>query len=163
MAAVDYFLQIAGVEGESTDADYQGWIDVDSWSWGENRPAPPPGPGGGGGAGKVELQDLHFVSRVSKASPKLFLACATGQHFEQAVLVGRKAGQSQQEFLTFTFIDVLVTGYQAGDAEGGDMLPSDQVALNFTQLKYEYRPQTADGTLAPPVSAGFDAKTNEQV
>ncbi len=35
--AVDYFLQIAGIDGESTDAKHKGWIDVESWSWGETN------------------------------------------------------------------------------------------------------------------------------
>ena len=159
--AVDYFLQIAGVEGESTDAKHKGWIDVDSWSWGETQPTPPAS-GGGGGAGKVQVQDLHFTTRVSKASPKLFLACANGQHFKEARLVGRKAGKSQQEFLTWTFTDLLVTGYQTGGAEGADILPTDQVSLNFAKLKVEYRAQKADGSLDAPVSAGWDVKSNKQ-
>jgi type VI secretion system secreted protein Hcp len=159
--AVDYFLQIAGVEGESTDAKHKGWIDVDSWSWGETRPAAPAG-GGGGGAGKVQVQDLHFTSRVSKASPKLFLACASGQHFKEAKLVGRKAGKSQQEFLTWTFTDLLITGYQTSGAEDGEILPTDQVSLNFAKLKVEYRTQKADGSLDAPVSGGWDVKSNKQ-
>jgi type VI secretion system secreted protein Hcp len=159
--AVDYFLQLAGVEGESTDAKHKNWIDVDSWSWGESQPTPPAS-GGGAGAGKVQVQDLHFVSRVSKASPKLFLACANGQHFKEAKLVGRKAGKSQQDFLTWTFTDVLVTGYQTGGAEGGELQPSDQVSLNFAKLKVEYRTQKADGTLDAAVSAGWDVKSNKQ-
>ena len=163
MAIVDYFLQIAGVEGESMDSKHKGWIEVDSWSWGETRPAPPAAAGGGGGgAGKVQIQDLHFVTGVSKASPKLFLACANGQHFKEAKLIGRKAGKAQQEFLTWTFSEILVTGYQTGGAEGGDLLPTDQVSLNFAKLKVEYRAQKADGTFEPPVSAGWDAKTNKQ-
>ena len=44
--------------------------------------------GGGGGAGKASLQDLHFVSHISKASPKLFLSCATGTHHKTASLSG---------------------------------------------------------------------------
>jgi type VI secretion system secreted protein Hcp len=158
--AVDYFLQIAGVEGESTDARHKGWIDVESWSWGATLPAAP-GPGGGGAAGKVQVQDLHFVSRVSKASPKLFLACAGGQHFKEAKLVGRKAGKSQQEFLIWTFSDLLVTGYQTGGAEGGEVLPTDQVSLSFAKLKVEYRAQKADGSLDAPISAGWDVKANK--
>jgi type VI secretion system secreted protein Hcp len=159
--ATDYFLQIAGVEGESLDAKHKGWIEVDSWSWGETRPAPPAA-GAGVGTGKVQIQDFHFVTRVSKASPKLFLACANGQHFKEAKLVGRKAGKEQQEFLTWTFSDVLVTGYQTGGAEGGDIAPADQVSLNFSKLKVQYRPQKADGSLDTAVTAGWDAKTNKQ-
>jgi type VI secretion system secreted protein Hcp len=162
MAAVDYFLQIDGVEGESTDAKHKGWIDVDSWSWGENNPTPVSA-GGGGGAGKVQMQDFHFISRVSKASPKLFLACASGQHLKEAKLVARKAGKSQQEFLTWTFTDLLVSGYQTGGSEGGDMLPMDQVSFNFAKLKVEYRAQKGDGSLDAASTAGWDVKANKKL
>jgi type VI secretion system secreted protein Hcp len=162
VAAVDYFLQITGVDGESTDAKHKGWIDVDSWSWGETQPAPPAA-GGGGGAGKVQMQDFHFISRTSKASPKLFLACASGQHFKEAKLVGRKAGKSQQAFLTWTFSDILISSYQTTGMEGGDLLPADQVSLNFAKVKVEYRAQKADGSLDAAVSAGWDAKSNKQL
>jgi type VI secretion system secreted protein Hcp len=160
MAAVDYFLQIAGIEGESMDAKHKGWIDVEAWSWGETNPAEPTG--GGGGAGRVQIQDLHFSTRVSKASPKLFLACATGQHFKEAKLVGRKAGASQQEFLTWTFTDLLVTGYQTGGSEAGQVAPGDQVSLIFAKLKVEYRAQKADGSLDKALTAGWDVKSNKQ-
>jgi type VI secretion system secreted protein Hcp len=159
--AIDYFLQISGIEGESTDAKHKAWIDVDSWSWGETQTAAPT-PGGGGGAGKVQMQDFHFVARTSKASPALFLACASGQHFKEAKLVGRKAGKGQQEFLTWTFSDVLVSSYQTGGSEAAD-IPIDQASLNFTKIKVEYRPQKADGTLDAPISAGWDRKANTKL
>jgi type VI secretion system secreted protein Hcp len=161
VAAIDYFLHIDGVEGESTDAKHKAWIDVDSWSWGETQTAAAH-PGGGGGAGKVAIQDFHFVTRVSKASPKLFLACAAGQHFKEAKLVGRKAGKGQQEFLTWTFSDVLVSSYQTGGSEAGD-LPTDQASLNFSKVKVEYRAQKADGSLEAPVTAGWDVKANSKL
>jgi type VI secretion system secreted protein Hcp len=162
MAAVDYFLQISGVEGESTDAKHKGWLDVDSWSWGETQTGGGGGGGGGGGAGKVSMQDFHFVTKVSKASPKLFLACASGQHLKEAKLVARKAGKAQQEFLSWTFSDLLVSSYQTGGSEGTDVLPMDQVSLNFAKIKVEYRAQKADGSLDTPISAGWDVKTNKQ-
>ena len=82
MAAVDYFLKIDGIEGEATDAKHKNTIDVESWSWGETQTGVASGRGGGAGAGKVSMQDFHFVMKVNKASPKLMLACATGQHIE---------------------------------------------------------------------------------
>ena len=91
--AVDYFLQITGIEGESMDAKHKGWLDVESWSWGEtNRRARPAE--AGAAPGKVQVQDLHVTTRVSKASPKLFLACASGQHMKEAKLAG---GQCRQD------------------------------------------------------------------
>ncbi len=157
--AVDYFLKIDGIDGESVDAKHKNEIDVESWSWGESQSGTHVG-GGGGGAGKVQMQDFHFVSRVSKAGPKLFLACANGQHFKEAKLVARKAGKQQQDFLTWTFSDVLVNGYHTGGTEVG---PMDQVSLNFAKAKVEYRAQKADGTLETAVTAGWDFKTNTKV
>ena len=159
--AADYFLNISGVEGESRDAKHKGWIDVESWSWGETN-AGSPATGGGAGAGRVQMQDLHFSTRVSKASPKLFLACANGQHMKEARLVGVHGGAMQQEFLTWTFSDVLVTGYQTGGAEG-DVGPMDQVSLNFSKVRVEYKAQKADGSLDAAVTAGWDRKLNKKI
>ncbi len=35
--AVDYFLKIDGIAGESTDDKHKEWIDVLSFSWGDPR------------------------------------------------------------------------------------------------------------------------------
>ena len=157
--AIDYFLRIDGVSGESLDAKHKGEIDVESWSWGETHAVSPGG--GGGGAGKVEMQDLHFTTKVSTASPSLLLACATGKHFKGAVLTARKAGKGQQEFLTFSLSDVLVSAYQTGGAEG-EVVPADSVSLNFSKIQVEYKQQNLDGSLGASIKAGWDVKQNKQ-
>jgi type VI secretion system secreted protein Hcp len=159
MAAVDYFLKIDGIPGESQDSKHKGEIEILSFSWGASQ-AGTPGPGGGGGAGKVQMHDFHFVTNVSKASPKLFLACASGQHLKQASLVARKAGKGQQEFLVFKFTDILISSYQTGGSSG-DVVPMDQVSFNFASIQFDYRSQKADGTLGPPEKAGWDVKKNK--
>jgi hypothetical protein len=99
VAAVVYFLKLDGIQGESKDARHAGEIELESFSWGEANVGAGAAGGGGGGAGKVHVDDLHVVTRTSKASPALFLACASGQHFKQAVLTARRAGKAPQEFL----------------------------------------------------------------
>lgn len=160
--AVDYFLRIDGIEGESADAKHKGEIDVLSWAWGASNSGAV-SVGGGAGAGKATIQDLQFTTPLSKASPKLFLACATGQHLKQAKLTAVRAGAKQAEFLTLTLSDVMVSSYQTGGSEGADISPMDQVSLNFAKLAMEYRGQKADGSLDAPVIAGWDAKTNTKV
>jgi type VI secretion system secreted protein Hcp len=59
MAAVDYFLKIDGIEGESLDEKHKGEIDVLSWSWGESQEGPTTGGGGGPAACRCKL----FVSK----------------------------------------------------------------------------------------------------
>jgi len=160
--ASDYFLQISGIPGESQDDKHKDWIDVLSWSWGESHPAAPAA-GAGGAAGKVQFQDFAFAMRVSKASPALFLACASGQHIKEAKLVARKAaGKGQQEYLTWTFSDLLVSSY-ATSGSGGDDTVVDTVSLNFSKAVVSYKAQKADGSLDAPITAGWNAKTNTKI
>jgi type VI secretion system secreted protein Hcp len=161
MAQVDYFLKIDGIEGESTDSKHKNEIDVESWSWGETQGGTFESRGGGG-AGKVVMQDFHFVTRVNKSSPKLLLACAAGQHIKSAVLTCRKAGGEQQEYLQYKMSDLLVSSYQAGGSTG-DVVPTDQISLNFSKLEVEYKEQKADGSLGSPVKAGWNVKENKKV
>lgn len=157
MAAVDYFLKVDGVDGESQDSKHAKEIDLESWSWGESQSGGH-ATGGGGGAGKVSMQDFHFVMKVNKSSPKLLLACATGEHIPKAVLTCRKAGKEQQEFLKITLTDLLVSSFQTGGSGSGDIIPTDQISLNYSKIEYEYKGQKPDGTLDGAVKAGFDLK-----
>jgi type VI secretion system secreted protein Hcp len=161
MAQVDYFLKIEGIDGESTDAKHKNEIDVESWSWGETN-AGSHAVGGGGGAGKVSMQDFHFVMRVNKATPKLVLACASGEHVKKAVLTCRRAGKEQQEYMQITFSDLLVSSYQTGGS-AGDIVPVDQISMNFAKIEFSYKPQKPDGSLDAPVKTGWDLKKNAKV
>ena len=120
--AVDYFLKLDGIDGESKDSKHTGEIDLESFSWGETQTGSHSF-GGGGGAGKVQMQDFHFVMKANKASPKLFLACAEGEHIKKGVLVCRKAGKEQQEFLKVTMSDLLVSSFQTSGSSHGDEVP----------------------------------------
>jgi type VI secretion system secreted protein Hcp len=162
MAHVDYFLKLDGIEGESADSKHKNEIDLESWSLGATQ-AGTHGAGGGGGAGKVAFQDFHFVMKINKASPKLMLACASGEHIKKAVLSCRKAGKDQQEFLKITLSDVLVSSYQTGGSGHGDIVPTDQISINFSKIEQEYKEQKADGTLGGAVTAGWDVKSNKKI
>ena len=108
MAAVDFYLKLDGIDGESADHKHKGSIDIESFSWGVTQMGAH-GAGGGGGAGKASFNDFHFTMKVNKATPKLMLACATGEHIKKAVLIARKAGKDQQEYMKVTMSDILVS------------------------------------------------------
>lgn len=159
MANVDYFLKIKGIEGEAADSKHKNEIDIESWSWGESQSGSH-AYGGGGGAGKVAMQDFNFVMRVNKASPKLLLACASGEHIGEALLTCRKAGKEQQEYLKIKFTDLLISSYQTGGSNG-DVIPVDQISLNFAKIEYEYYPQTEKGGLGSKIPVHWDLKANK--
>jgi type VI secretion system secreted protein Hcp len=162
MAQVDYFLKVDGVEGESTDAKHRNEIDILSYSWGVTQTGSQSA-GSGGGAGKVAFQDFHFVANSSKASPKLFLACASGQHIKSAILTVRKAGKDQQEFIKYTLEDILVTEFNNDGPDGDLAVPTDQFSINFVKIEFSIRSQNPDGTLGDETQAGWDVGRNVKI
>jgi type VI secretion system secreted protein Hcp len=140
-AAVDYFLKIDGIEGETTAPGHTDEIQIESFSWGVTRARD---------ANSPTLREVQFVGKVNKATPKLFLACASGQHIPEAKLTCRKAGGGS-DYYTITFSDLLVSSYQTGGSSG-DVVPTDQISLNFTAVKVEYQRQDESGNpIEPPV------------
>lgn len=160
MSQVDTFLKLAGVPGESTDSKHSGEIDVESWSWGETNSGTA-GHGGGGGAGKVAPQDLTITKLMDKSSPMLFIACATGQHFTDALLTARKAGGGQQEYLKIKLEEILVSSYQTSGGTGARVV--ETVSFNFAKLSVSYWEQKGDGSLGGEAKQGYDFAANKKL
>ena len=72
-----------------------------------------------------------------------------------ALLTCRKAGKDQQEFLKYTFTDVLISSYQTSGSDN----PVEQCSFNFTQLQVDYKEQKADGTLGGAITTKYNLKT----
>ena len=160
--AEEMFLKVDGIQGESTDASHKDEIDILSYAWGESQPAAAAS-SPGTGAARVIMQDFHFVMRVNKASPKLFLACANGARIKNAILTVRRAGAGAPEFLKWTLTDVTVASYQTAANVSPSDPPTDQVNLRFGKIEVEYRPVKPDGSLDVPIKAGFDVTANRPV
>ena len=156
--AVDVFLKLGDIKGESKDSKHAGEIDVLSWSWGLSQTGTM-GHGGGGGAGKANFSDLSFMHALDKASPVLMTKCATGEHIKEGTLVSRKAGKGQQEYLIVKLNDILVTSVQPS---GSSEHPMESVSITFSKIDFEYKAQKEDGSLDAGVHFKYDVKQNKE-
>ena len=141
--AVDMFLKLDGVKGESKDAKHKDEIDIQSLSWGHSQTGTF-GAGGGGGAGKVSVHDISVSKFLDKASTVLMNYCCTGKHIPSGLITVRKAGEKPLEYLKIKLTDILVSSVQHAGHGGGDLL-SESITLNFAKVKVEYTPQDAKG------------------
>jgi type VI secretion system secreted protein Hcp len=157
----DLFLKIDGIPGESLDDKHKDEIELVSFGWGVSSPAAEGHAGGGAGAGRPHFQDFHFMTRVSKASPQLFLAVASGKHIKEASLSVRRAGKQQLEYLKIKFSDVLVTSFQEAGADG--TAPEETIGFAFSRIQLEYHPQQARGGAGGAITAGWDLSKNIKV
>lgn len=158
----DAFLKLDGIKGESSDSKHKDEIEIESYSWGVSQTGTLAF-GGGAGAGKVQFQDIHFNTALSKASPNLFIKCATGEHIKEATLTLRKSGEAKQDFMFIKMNDVLVSSYQTGGSSANEALPTDQFSLNFAKIEFSFKAQKPDGGLEDAVTVGWDIKANKKI
>lgn len=162
--AVDMFLKLDGIKGESKADGHKDEIDVLSYSWGLTQTGTMAF-GGGAGAGKVQFQDFHFTKKTDKSSPLLFLGCATGEHIKSGIITVRKAGAEQKsdaDFLKITLSDCLVSSYQNSGSSGGDV-PTDSFSLNYAKIEFTYMRQDPDGSAGETTTRSWDLKANKRV
>ena len=146
--ALDMFINMGKtIVGESDDSVQgpKGDIDVLAWSWGMSQSGNTH-TGGGGGAGKAHFQDLSFTKFVDSASNALMVALAKGSHIPEVKLLVRKAGEGQKRYIEIVMKEVLVTSVSTGGSGGEDRL-TENVTLNFAEVKYAYAPQKGDGSM----------------
>lgn len=160
MATADIFLKLTDIKGEAKDSKHKQEIDIDSFSFGMSNGGAWAS-GGGGGAGKVAFQDISISKYADSSTGPLMQACANGDHIKEGIITVRKAGGKQEEFYKITLTDIIVTSVQNTGAAGGN--PQEAVSLNFGMIKFDYKEQQADGTLAGVVKFGWDVKKNEKV
>lgn len=156
--AANYFLKFTpAVEGESKQKETEKQIEILSFSWGVSQ-AGGYGYGGGGGVSKANVQDLSVSFRQCAASPKLMEACASGKHFDSALLTCYKAsGDKQAKYLEIEMTDLIVSSYQTGGS--GDDMPIESATLNFAKVKQEYFEQDDKGGTVSKGTGAWDQAT----
>ena len=159
--AVDMFLKLDNVEGESTDSKHAGEITVLSWRWGLQQPVALV-VGSGAGGGKFKVNDLRVTKHVDKASPRLMLACCNGKHFEEALLTVRKAGETPVEYLKITMKEVFVSSISIDGTDEQDR-PTETIGFSFGEFRNQYTPQKPDGTDDATIEMGWNIVKNTRV
>ncbi|NOS87179.1 MAG: type VI secretion system tube protein Hcp [Methylococcaceae bacterium] len=158
--AVDMFIKIEGIAGESKDAAHAGEIDVLAWNWGMTQSGSFH-VGGGGGAGKVSVNNLSLSKYVDKASSNLMLFCSNGDHIPSATLYVRKAGKVPLEYIIIEMKKVMVVAVSTGGSGGEDRL-IENISLNFAHVKVDYQQQKDDGSKeGGPVTYLWDIEANK--
>ncbi len=157
--AVDMFLKLGDIKGESVDHAYADWIEVLAWSWNMSQSGTQH-TGTGGGTGKVSVGDLSLTKYVDKSTPNIMQKCCSGKHYPEAKLIVRKAGDMPIDYVKLTMTDVIVSSYNTGGS-GGEEQVTENLTLNFAKFKHEYTPQNSTtGEKEPEIPTTFDIRKN---
>ena len=159
--AMDMFIKIGALKGESKDSVHKDEIDVLAWSWGMSNSGNTH-IGGGSGAGKVNVQDISFTKWIDLTTGPLMQACAQGTHFDKATLTIRKAGDKPLEYVIIEVEDLIITSISTGGSGGEDRL-TENVTLNFAKATLKYTEQLETGDAGGNSGFGYNMKKNEPV
>jgi type VI secretion system secreted protein Hcp len=157
MASIGAHIKFAGIDGESTHKDHKGEIEVLSWTWHVANDSG--GPGGGSGRGKAVPGEFEFSHLYDKASPVLAKHCISGKHFDAVTMTARKAGEGQQDFLTFRFREAVIRSVRACASAQGDTI--EEVTVGYKQIEIAYRAQDDKGGMSGQVQFGWNHATTE--
>ena len=155
--AVDYFLKLDSIQGESEDQNHKNEITVLSFSWGGTQTTSVAGTGGSG-AGKVTLSEFSIMKNYDKASPLIYKAMLSGTHIKSGTLTANKAGGAGKPFLKIDFTELFVTSQQMS---ASSEIPTESVSFSYNTIKVDYSTQNEQGNLASTGAVSYDLKQNK--
>jgi type VI secretion system secreted protein Hcp len=153
----DIFVRVAGIAGESTARDHEGWIDVSALGNGVTTTVT--GPGGGGGGTDTTFSDLSILKRIDRASPLLFLAAARAQQFSMVEVDFVRRGQDPFTYFKMKLMDVLITGVRTNASVTEDAI-TEFVTFKFGRIEWEYKVQNPDGSAGDVVRGCWNVATH---
>ncbi|MEW6730064.1 MAG: type VI secretion system tube protein Hcp [Acidobacteriota bacterium] len=163
--AIDTFLKIEGIDGESTDEKHKKEIEVLSFSWSVSQPtSASPSTAGSLSAERAQFGDLVIVKAIDKASPKLMEACCSGEHLKSARLEMCRAGGDKEPYMEYKLTDVLVTSVRPGGSGHGETVPLEEISFAYGKIEWKYTKLNVEtGKAAGAVPGGWDLKLNKKV
>jgi type VI secretion system secreted protein Hcp len=162
--AIDVYLYIDGIKGESGDDRHKDWIECKSVSWGVEQPrSATASTGGGHTAERCEHRDIVISKLADLASPILLQTCAAGRTIPKAKFEFMRADAQGERVKYFEIeIDNVLIGAVSPAVDEGDIL-TEQVGFKFSRVRWKYTQQKISGGAGGNTSGGWDLSANRVV
>lgn len=162
--AIDVYLQIDGIKGESADDKHRDWIECKSVKWGVSQPkSATASTGGGHTAERCEHTEISLNKLADLATPLLLQTCSSGKTIPKAKFEFMRADGQGERIKYFEIeIENVLIGAVTPEVLEGDIL-AEEVGLKFSKIKWKYTQQKVTGGAGGNTSGGWDLATNKIV
>jgi type VI secretion system secreted protein Hcp len=155
--AVDYYLKLDGIEGESAVATFKNQIQLLGWNWGASQNSTV-AVNGGSGAGKVNLSEFTVSTYLDKATPKFFKNICAGTHFDTGTLSAVKTGaKDKKPYLKVDMGELFVTSIAV---TATSEIPTVSLSFTYNEITIEYGVQDSAGDIISTGPVTYDLKAN---
>ncbi|MGD9009861.1 MAG: type VI secretion system tube protein Hcp [Desulfobacteraceae bacterium] len=157
--AFDGFMQLDGIEGESSDAKYKGWIEISDCNMEIMQNVSTTASSvGGASAARADFSNLRFTKLMDKSSPQLALACAKGTHFNTVRVEFCRAGSEKITFMAIKLTDCLISTVTMN---AGGHFPTETIHLDYGAINWTYTQQSRKGGMTMGnTAAGWNRRKN---
>jgi len=159
--AVDIYVKINGIPGESTDSKHKGWLEALSVSKSVDQPVSQASASGGRTGGRADFSQIMCTSTVDKAYPLLMLHAANGNHISEILVEFCEQVKDKHTFMKWTLTDVIVS-HVGLSAAGGDAKPIADYSFAYGKLKEEYTEVDHMGKPGATTEATWNLEENKQ-
>lgn len=159
--AIDVYLRIDGIKGESNDDRHKDWIECRSVRWELTQPrSATASTGGGHTAERSEHGDIVISKLADLSSPPLLQNCSSGRTFPAATIEFMRADAMGErvKYFEIALENVLIGGVSAAVREG-DVL-GEHVALKYSKISWRYTQQKITGGAGGNTAGGWNLSTN---
>lgn len=159
--AIDVYLYIDGIKGESADDRHKDWIECKSVNFGVEQPkSATASTGGGHTAERCEHRDIVISKLADLASPILLQTCAAGRTIPKAKFEFMRADAQGERVKYFEIeIENVLIGAVAPSVDEGDIL-TEEVGFKFSKVRWKYTQQKISGGAGGNTSGGWDLSAN---
>jgi len=160
--AIDTYLQIEGIKGESADDKHKDWIEVLSVNMGVLQPrSSTSSTAGGHTAERCEHRTLSISKLADLSSPLLMQHCSMGKTIPKAKLEFMRAdGDGMRiKYYEVELENVLIASVDQAVHEG--MILHDKIGLRFSKVKWTYTRQNIGGGASGSTSGSWNLAANK--
>ncbi len=155
----DMFLKVEGVDGDSTDAKHENWIEVVSYSHGIVAVIEV---ASGLLTGTPQHQDFTITKRVDKASPALAAKLCSNANIPEVKLELCRATGDKTTFMAYTLTDCRIAAFlPRGSGKAEDPLPFEEVRFSYRRITWTYTATTPGGKGGDVYEAVYDVHAAE--
>lgn len=159
--AIDVYLRIDGIKGESADEGHKDWIECTSAVWSVAQPkSATASTGGGHTAERCEHGDVVISKLADLSTPILLQTCSAGRTIPKAKFEFMRADGLGERVRYFEIeLDNVLIGAVVPSVIGGNIL-SEHVSLKFSKVRWKYTQQRISGGMGGNTAGGWDLATN---
>jgi len=140
--AIDMFLKLGEIIGESEAPDHIDEINISNFHWGLSNSVDMQRPGHDG---KANVGNIILTKSVCRATPVIMNMVTAGTHIPDATIVALKAGGVEKLPYFVIKLEHIAVVDQQFDGESSGLI-IENITLNFSRVELMYQQQEDDGT-----------------